>query len=60
MSEDTRDVLIDVTAVDHTKAVVVLNTIIAMFSEFCAASFTAEQVGLFSVFVLLLKGWICR
>ena len=44
MSEDTRDVFIDVTAVDHTKAVVVLNTIVAMFSEFCTKAFSAEQV----------------
>ncbi len=44
MSENTRNVFIDVTALDHTKAVIVLNTMIAMFAEFCAIPFTAEQV----------------
>lgn len=44
MSEETRDILIDVTAVDKTKAIIVLNTIIAMFSEFCAEKFSAECV----------------
>lgn len=40
----THDVLIEVTAIDNTKANIVLNTICAMFSRYCSTPFTSEQV----------------
>lgn len=40
----TRNVFIESTALDRTKAYVVLNTLLAMFSEYCAAPFTYEPV----------------
>jgi phenylalanyl-tRNA synthetase beta chain len=40
----TRNVLIEVTATDQTKAEIVLNTIVCLFSTYCAAPFTVEQV----------------
>ncbi|KNC52321.1 phenylalanyl-tRNA synthetase, beta subunit [Thecamonas trahens ATCC 50062] len=40
----TRNVLIECTATDHTKAMIVLNTIVAMFSQYCDEPFTAEAV----------------
>ena len=44
MTEDTRNVFLDVTGVDLTKSVIVLNTMVAMFAQFAAAPFSAEQV----------------
>ncbi|GMF12726.1 unnamed protein product [Phytophthora lilii] len=44
ISLDTKNVLIECTATDITKAKVVLNTMIAMFSEYCAKPFTVEPV----------------
>lgn len=44
ISVDTKDVFIECTAVDYTKAQVVLNTVVSMFSEYCAESFTIEPV----------------
>jgi len=41
---NTKNVFIEVTATDLTKAEVVLNTICAMFSEYCPEKFTIEQV----------------
>lgn len=41
---DTRNVFIEVTAKDLTKANIVLNTLIAMFSVYCADPFTVEEV----------------
>jgi phenylalanyl-tRNA synthetase beta chain len=41
---DTKNVFIEVTATDFTKANVVLNTLIAMFSEHCSDKFSAEIV----------------
>lgn len=41
---NTRNVFIECTATDLTKANVVLNTIIAMFSQYCADKFTVEPV----------------
>jgi phenylalanyl-tRNA synthetase beta chain len=41
---ETRDVFIEVTATDLTKANVVLNTVVAMFSEFASTPFVAEPV----------------
>jgi phenylalanyl-tRNA synthetase beta chain len=40
----TKNVFIEVTALDHTKANIVLNTIVAMFSEYCQDKFTCEPV----------------
>jgi len=41
---DTTDVFIECTATDHTKANIVLNTMVAMFAEYCTKPFTAEPV----------------
>lgn len=35
---------IEATATDHTKAVVVLDTIVALFSEYCDQKYTVEPV----------------
>ena len=40
----TRNVFVECTATDLTKANVVLNTVITMFSQYCAKPFTAEAV----------------
>jgi phenylalanyl-tRNA synthetase beta chain len=40
----TRNVLIEVTATDQTKAEIVLNTIVCLFSQYCDAPHTVEQV----------------
>lgn len=44
---ETKNVLIECTATDLTKANVVLDTMVAMFSEYCAVPFTAEEVEVF-------------
>jgi phenylalanyl-tRNA synthetase beta chain len=44
MTLDTKNVLIDITGLDYTKCVIVLKTLIAMFSQYCAEPFTVEQV----------------
>lgn len=44
MSEETRDVFIESTATDKTKAYIVLNTIVTSFSRYCSSPFTVEQV----------------
>ncbi|KAF4320130.1 hypothetical protein BBO99_00002457 [Phytophthora kernoviae] len=44
ISLNTKNVFIECTATDITKAKVVLNTMIAMFSEYCAKPFTVEPV----------------
>lgn len=41
---DTRDVFIEITAEDMTKANIVLNTVVAMFAEHCDKPFLAEPV----------------
>jgi phenylalanyl-tRNA synthetase beta chain len=41
---DTKDIFIECTATDKTKANIVLNTIVTMFSEHCKDPFTVEQV----------------
>lgn len=41
---DTKNVFIECTATDLTKANVVLDTMVTMFSEYCAKPFTAEAV----------------
>ena len=44
MTENTRNVLIDVTGIDLTKSKTVLNTMVAMFSEFCEKPHTVEPM----------------
>lgn len=44
ISLQTKNVFIECTATDITKAKIVLNTVIAMFSEYCAEPFTVEPV----------------
>ena len=44
ISLDTKDVFIECTATDLNKAKIVLNTMVTMFSEYCAAPFTVEPV----------------
>lgn len=41
---NTKDVFIDVTAVDRTKLDIVLNIIVTMFSQYCAEPFTVEPI----------------
>ncbi|KAF9995066.1 phenylalanine--tRNA ligase subunit beta, partial [Entomortierella chlamydospora] len=41
---DTKNVFIECTATDLTKGKIVLNTMVAMFSEYCAEPFTVEPV----------------
>ncbi|KAI8365704.1 beta subunit of phenylalanyl-tRNA synthetase [Blakeslea trispora] len=41
---NTKNVLIEITATDEHKASTVLNTLVAMFSEYCAEPFTVEPV----------------
>lgn len=40
----TRNVLIEITATDKTKALVVLNIMIAMFAQYCEPQYTIESV----------------
>ncbi len=40
----TRDVLIECTGTDLTKAGIVLNTMVTMFSEYCSKPFEIEPV----------------
>ncbi|KAI8464212.1 MAG: hypothetical protein J3K34DRAFT_441251 [Monoraphidium minutum] len=40
----TKDVFIECTATDLTKAKIVLNTVVSMFSEYCAVPFEVEPV----------------
>ncbi|TDH65792.1 uncharacterized protein CCR75_009280 [Bremia lactucae] len=44
ISLHTKNVFIECTATDITKAKIVLNTMLAMFSEYCAQPFTIEPV----------------
>eukprot|EP00199_Chlamydomonas_sp_CCMP681_P001430 CAMPEP_0119113428 /NCGR_PEP_ID=MMETSP1180-20130426/43881_1 /TAXON_ID=3052 ORGANISM="Chlamydomonas cf sp, Strain CCMP681" /NCGR_SAMPLE_ID=MMETSP1180 /ASSEMBLY_ACC=CAM_ASM_000741 /LENGTH=613 /DNA_ID=CAMNT_0007101485 /DNA_START=181 /DNA_END=2022 /DNA_ORIENTATION=+ len=44
ISLQTRDVFIECTATDLTKAKVVLNTVVCMFSEYCTQPFQVEPV----------------
>ncbi|KAH3903039.1 probable Phenylalanine--tRNA ligase beta subunit [Saccharomycodes ludwigii] len=41
---DSRNVFIEITATDRTKAAIVLNQIVAMFSRYCKDPFTVEPV----------------
>mmetsp|Transcript_4397 Transcript_4397/g.12384 ORF Transcript_4397/g.12384 Transcript_4397/m.12384 type:complete len:625 (+) Transcript_4397:43-1917(+) len=44
MGPDIKNILIECTATDLTKANIVLNTLVAMFSGYCAKPFTVEPV----------------
>jgi phenylalanyl-tRNA synthetase beta chain len=44
ISLETRDVFIECTATDLTKAKVVLNTVCAMFAEYCSTPYVVEPV----------------
>ena len=44
ISLQTRDIFIECTATDLTKARVVLNTVTTMFSEYCSTAFEVEPV----------------
>ena len=44
MTINTKNVLIDVTGLDYTKSVIVLNTLIAMFSQYCEDPFSVEEI----------------
>lgn len=50
ISLDTRDVFIECTATDLTKAKVVLNTVVTMFSEYCTQPFEVEPVEVVDAF----------
>jgi phenylalanyl-tRNA synthetase beta chain len=43
---NTKNVLIEVTATDRTKALVVLDTIAAAFSQYCSSKFTVEPIAI--------------
>ena len=49
ISLDTTDVFIECTATDLNKAKIVLNTMVTMFSEYCAEPFTVEPVDVVSL-----------
>lgn len=44
ISVSTKNIFIECTATDETKAKVVLNTIVTLFSQYCANQFTVEPV----------------
>ena len=44
LTVNTKNVFIDVTGLDLTKSHIVLNTLVAMFSEYCEKPFTVEAV----------------
>ena len=44
MSANTKNIFIECTATDETKAKIVLNTIVTLFSQYCSAQFTVEPV----------------
>lgn len=41
---NTTNVFIEITATDHTKAKVALNTVVALFSQYCGNQYTVEEV----------------
>ncbi|KAK9384370.1 hypothetical protein V1515DRAFT_611864 [Lipomyces mesembrius] len=45
---DTKNVLIEVTAIDKTKVEIVVNQLVAMFSEYCDEPFTIEPIEIVS------------
>ncbi|CCE62679.1 hypothetical protein TPHA_0D00350 [Tetrapisispora phaffii CBS 4417] len=44
ISMDTRNIFIDITATDKTKAEIVVNMLVSMFSRYCDEPFTVEPV----------------
>ena len=44
LTENTKNIFIECTATDYTKALVVLNIIVTTFSEYCDDAFTVEPV----------------
>ncbi len=44
MSVNTKNIFIECTATDYTRAIITLNTMICMFSQYCAEPFTIEPV----------------
>jgi len=44
ISLNTKNILFEVTATDLTKASIVLDTLVTMFSQYCSKPFTVEQV----------------
>lgn len=44
ISLQTKDIFIECTATDLTKAQIVLNTVTTMFSEYCSTQFEVEPV----------------
>ncbi|KRX03405.1 putative DNA binding domain [Pseudocohnilembus persalinus] len=44
MSKDTKNILIECTATDHTRAIQALNVIIASFSQYCSSPYVVEPV----------------
>lgn len=48
ISLDTRNVFIDITATDKTKADIVLDQLVTMFSRYCGDAFTVEPVEIVS------------
>ncbi|PSC73331.1 putative phenylalanine-tRNA ligase beta subunit [Micractinium conductrix] len=50
ISLNTRDVFIECTATDPTKAKIVLNTVVAMFSQYCERPFEVEPVEVVDAF----------
>ncbi|QDZ18938.1 beta subunit of phenylalanine--tRNA ligase [Chloropicon primus] len=47
---DTKNVFIECTATDHTKANIVLNTVVTMFSQYCSQPFVIEPVNVIDQF----------
>lgn len=46
LSENTKNILIEITALSHAKAMVCLNTLIWGFSEYCETPFSVEAVNI--------------
>ena len=57
ISLNTRDIFIECTATDLTKAKVVLNTVCCMFAEYCENPFEVEPVQVIDAFGKAQSGW---
>ena len=55
---DTRDIFIECTATDLTKAKVVLNTVCCMFAEYCERPFEVEPVRVVDAFGKATREWL--
>ena len=58
ISLDTRDIFIECTATDLTKAKVVLNTVCCMFAEYCERPFEVEPVRVVDAFGKATREWL--